>query len=144
MRPILNATDSINSDVTVSGLRLLEERKVTSRRQPKTDEEIEQEAISIINRGVVVLNNTDYPVVQLRLEAGIETDPKLLIFTYECIKFKPTYMEFQTNYTKPDQISVRQAKERLNVEFNGPWYFRTSNDEAFSPNLSIKVEKQIP
>jgi hypothetical protein len=32
MRPILNATDSINSDVTVSGLRLLEERKVTSRR----------------------------------------------------------------------------------------------------------------
>lgn len=107
MRPILNSTESTSSNGTSSGLRLLEELKVTSRRQLKTDKEIEQEAIDIINRGIVVVNNTEYPIVQLQLEPGIETDPKLLNFTYKCVKFKPNYMEFQTNYAEPDQISAR-------------------------------------
>ena len=65
----------------------------------KSDELIEQEAIEIINRGIVVINNTDFPIVDLQIIAGIETDPQFLNFTYECIKFKPTYMEFQTYYS---------------------------------------------
>ena len=36
----------------------------------KTQKEIEQEAIEIINRGIVVLNNTNFPVVELQLIAG--------------------------------------------------------------------------
>ena len=40
----------------------------------KTENDIEKEAIEIINRGVVVINNTDFPLVDLQLLAGIETD----------------------------------------------------------------------
>lgn len=63
MRPILNSTESNTSNTASSGLRLLEELEVNSRRLLKTELEIEQEAIEIINRGIVVLNNTNYPLV---------------------------------------------------------------------------------
>lgn len=63
MRPILNSTESNISNTASSGLRLLEELEVNSRRLLKTELEIEQEAIEIINRGIVVLNNTNYPLV---------------------------------------------------------------------------------
>lgn len=63
MRPILNSTESNISNTASSGLRLLEELEVNSRRFLKTELEIEQEAIEIINRGIVVLNNTNYPLV---------------------------------------------------------------------------------
>lgn len=63
MRPILNSTESNISNTASSGLRLLEELEVNSRRFLKTELEIEQEAIEIINRGIVVQNNTNYPLV---------------------------------------------------------------------------------
>lgn len=71
----------------------------------------------------------------MKILPGIDSLAQFMNFTYECIKFKPTYMEFQTNYSFVDQISVREAKENLKANFYGPWYFRTSTDEAFSPDI---------
>ena len=39
--------------------------------QEKTEE---KEAIAIVNRGLVFLNNTDFPLVELRMIPGNETE----------------------------------------------------------------------
>lgn len=70
-------------------------------------------------------------MVQLQLIPGIETDPSFLKFTYECIKFQSTYMEFQTSFNNTDQISIKESKEFIRVDFYGSEYFRTSTDETF-------------
>ena len=49
-----------------------------------------------------MVNNTNFSLVDLQLEPGTETDPMFLNFTYKCISFKPTYMEFQTYFNYLD------------------------------------------
>ena len=82
--------------------------------------------------------------MKLELVPGIETDQQYMNFTYECIEFKPTYMKFQTYYEYFDQISVNKFKEQLKVQFYGPSYFRTKNDETFPQNVIIEIQKQVP
>ena len=52
--------------------------------------------------------------------AGNDTDPQVLNFTYDCVKFNELYMDFQMNYSFVDEISIRDYKDRLKVYFYGP------------------------
>jgi hypothetical protein len=41
------------------------------------------------------------------MNAGNQTDPTLLNFTYVCVAFKETYMDFTVNYTNFTEVSTK-------------------------------------
>ena len=41
------------------------------------------------------------------MSPGNETDPTLLKFTYVCVAFKETYMDFKINYTYFNEVSIK-------------------------------------
>jgi hypothetical protein len=43
------------------------------------------EAITIVNRGLGLVNDTFVPVLNLKMNPGLETDPALLNFTWNCV-----------------------------------------------------------
>ena len=60
----------------------------------KTLVEETQEALEIVNRGLVFVNNTFKPILNLTMLAGIESDHRQLNMTWTCKDFKPTHMDF--------------------------------------------------
>ena len=76
--------------------------------------------MTIVNRGLVFVNNTDFPIVELRMIPGNETEARSVNFTYECISFKETYMEFKMYWSYFDEVSIKENKDSLKVYFYGP------------------------
>lgn len=81
---------------------------------------VDEEALEIVNRGLSFVNSALVPVVNLRMKPGLDTDEKLLDFSWNCTDFKPTYMEFAVNYTNYDEVSIRDYKDSLEISFNAP------------------------
>jgi hypothetical protein len=102
------------------------------------------QALAIVNRGLVVKNNTLMPVVQLTMKPGIQSDPGLLNFTWSCVEFTPFYMDFQINYTRHMNVSIHDFKDALKVDFVGNQYFRSqSNFEYIEQSVAV-LAKNVP
>jgi hypothetical protein len=78
------------------------------------------------------------------MKPGNETNPILLNFTYVCIAFKETYMEFRVNYTNFTEVSIKDSKDTLSAEFYGPQYFRTEADTTFRQDTKLEISKKVP
>jgi hypothetical protein len=115
-----NCTNSTNNSALCKSRRL--------QTAPLTPAEIKQQAIDISNLGLVVVNNTLQPVLQLHMLPGTETDPHFLNFTWTCVNFEPMYMDFQLNYTRYMNVSVHDFKDALQVNFVGHQYYRSASD----------------
>ena len=59
-----------------------------ARRLGADKKKLEEEAIEIINRGVVFVNGTQVPVVQLSIAPSEDAPPGMQSFTYSCVSFK--------------------------------------------------------
>jgi hypothetical protein len=73
-----------------------------------------------VNRGLSLVNNTLVPIINLIMKPGLETDSKMLDFTWNCTDFKPTYIDFSVKYTNYQNVSIRDYKDSLEVAFNAP------------------------
>jgi len=63
------------------------ENCVQGRRLEQTQEEKKKEAIEIVNRGLVYVNETVSPILDLMMIPGPESDINLLTFTWKCVDF---------------------------------------------------------
>jgi predicted RNA-binding protein with PUA domain len=63
------------------------------------DQEL-REALEITNRGMVRLNNTMQPIIQLDMLPGSDETDETIIkqFNWEVVDFKQEYMDFQLTY----------------------------------------------
>jgi hypothetical protein len=41
------------------------------------------------------------------MNAGNQTDPIVLNFTYDCVAFKETFMDFAVNYINFSEVSIK-------------------------------------
>ena len=57
------------------------------------------QALEIVNRGLVHVNHTEVPVVDLIMVPGLESNLTELEFTWECVEFHPDYLDFVLNFT---------------------------------------------
>lgn len=94
----------------------------------KTFEQETAEAVEIINRGLVTVNNTLLPILNLTMIAGIESDYTQLNMDWKCKDFKPTHMDFQVSYETYLNVSIHDYKDVLKVNINGPQYFRSAEN----------------
>lgn len=65
----------------------------------KLDQET-KEAVEIVNRGLVLVNETLWPILNLTMKAGIESNQSQLEMAWRCEDFKPLYMDFLVNYSQ--------------------------------------------
>ena len=69
----------------------------------KSSKEVEQEeAASIVNRGLIWTNNTAQPIVKLEVVPGLLSNYSMLNFTWNCTKVTPWYMDFEVDYEYKD------------------------------------------
>ena len=73
---------------------------------------------------MVRLNNSFFPVVELEMIPGLESNKSSLNFTWVCVDFQPLYMDFNINYTHFNAVSIFEAKDSLKVNFFGKQFFR--------------------
>ena len=66
------------------------------------------QSLEIMNRGMLKVNNTLVPVVNLEIIAGPESDKSALDFTWKCVDFKPDYMDFVLNFTYFGDVSTQE------------------------------------
>jgi len=59
-----------------------------------------------------------------------------LFFNWTCVDFKPTYMDFQLNYTFFEKVSINDFKDKLELKIYGIYYFR---DEQNNENIEESV-----
>ena len=64
------------------------------------------QALEITNRGILKINHTYTPVVNLEMVAGSDSNVTRLAFTWKCVDFKPEYMDFKLNFTFFDEVSI--------------------------------------
>jgi hypothetical protein len=94
-------------------------KPVESRRLQGVTEQQTKDAIDIVNRGLVYVDDKLVPVVELKMKPGTESELQDLDFTWKCVDFKPTYMDISMNYTRYQNVSVHDSKDFLEVKFNG-------------------------
>jgi hypothetical protein len=92
-----------------------------------TEWEKQQQAIEIVNKGLISVNTTMYPIVDLHMIPGIDSDERHLNFTWICINFTNTYMDFAVNYTEYSNVSIHDAKDVLEISYNGREYFKSED-----------------
>ena len=98
---------------------------------------MQRQAIEIVNRGLIKENATMYPVVDLHMIAGIDSDERQLNFTWVCINFTSTYMDFAVNYKQYTNVSIHDERDVLEVSYNGNGYFKCLDGQFFE-RASIK------
>ena len=76
--------------------------------------------MEIVNRGLVFVNNTFKPILNLTMLAGIESDRLQLNMTWSCQDFKPTHMDFSVRFESYPNVSIHDNKDRLQVNIHGP------------------------
>ena len=85
------------------------------------------QALEIVNRGFVQINNAKMPVVNLSIIPGPDSNLTELEFTWNCVNFDQNYMDFILNFTNVKGISIREGKDKLNVTFTGTKYFKNED-----------------
>ena len=58
----------------------------------------EQQAKQIVNKGRLVVNYTNQPIIDLEVIPGPESNATQLLFNWTCIAFTPNYMDFKLNW----------------------------------------------
>lgn len=134
-----NCTNKMANPDQCMNRRMLKANKVKSKQDQET-----LDAIEIINRGLVLVNNTIYPVIELEMDPSIDSDWNDLQFTWECTDFKPLYIDIKLNYTRFPSVSIHENKDKLTVKFNGHWYFKSRENNQFIEQLTSNVQKQVP
>ena len=89
-------------------------------------------------------NNTLEPIIELNMKPGLESNLEDLNFKWECIDFKPTYMDFQIYYERFMNVSIHDFKDALEVKFNGYHYFRSADNNEFIEESVAIIEKSVP
>jgi hypothetical protein len=74
---------------------------------------------------------------------SIESDERQLVFTWTCVNFTNTYMDFLLNYTQYNNVSIHDDPDILQVRFNGLKYFKSPDGQFFASTFLIK-EKKVP
>ena len=54
-----------------------------------------------------------YPIVDLSMIPSIDSDEKQLVFTWTCVNFTNTYMDFLLNYTEYNNVSIHDELDIL-------------------------------
>jgi hypothetical protein len=75
---------------------------------------------------------------------GIESNLQDLNFTWVCVDFQPTYMDFLVNYTHYSNVSVHEFKDQLQVKFNGIQYFRAKSTKETIEQTISTLQKVVP
>ena len=100
--------------------------------------------MTIVNKGIVRLNSTIYPVLDLQMvPGGIESDETKLKFSWECVDFKEHHIDFQLNYTYQDDVSIHEQKDLLQVNFIGKEYFKSEDGQMFEESV-VMQRKEVP
>ena len=84
-----------------------------------------------MNRALVNANETVSPILDLMMIPGLESDIDLLSFTWKCIEFQPTFMDFIVSYSRYQDVSIHQELDSLEVRFVGNQYFRSEDTNEF-------------
>ena len=66
------------------------------------------QSLEIMNRGLLKVNFTYVPVVNLEIIAGPDSDQSKLEFKWKCVDFKPDYMDFVLNFTNFGDVSINE------------------------------------
>ena len=82
-----------------------------------------EQALQIVNKGLVWINSTSFPVIQISVTPGENSDPDLLLFTWNCTKFTNKYMDIEFNWENVLEVSANDFKEKLKIVFFGKQYF---------------------
>ena len=56
------------------------------------------QALEIVNKGLVHINRTNVPIVDLVMVPGLESNLTELEFTWKCVDFHPDYLDFVLNF----------------------------------------------
>jgi len=120
------------------------ENCIKRRQLAKSLEEESKEATEIINRGLVFVDDIQQPILNLMMKPGLESDIDDLEFSWKCIDFKPSYMDFNINYTRYQNVSVHDYSDALEVKFNGYWYFRAADSNEFIEKSVSIISKPVP
>lgn len=91
----------------------IERRQLQGQAQNISDSERVKEAIEIVNRGLVFINESLYPVVELEMKPGNFSDWRDLNFTWSCVDFQPTYMDIMVNFTNYPNVSIHDYADFL-------------------------------
>ena len=57
------------------------------------------QALEIVNRGLIHVNRTNVPVVDLVMIPGLESNLTQLEFTWKCVDFHSDFLDFILNFT---------------------------------------------
>ncbi len=60
------------------------------------------------------------PVFDLKMKPGLETDPNLLNFTWNCVDFQSRYIDLKVDFFRYQYVSKREFKDMVEVYFNAP------------------------
>ena len=63
---------------------------------------------------------------------------------WKCKDFKPTHMDFQVSYETYLNVSIHDYKDVLQVNINGPQYFRSAENNMYIEQSEVVFEKIVP
>lgn len=73
-----------------------------------------------MNRGLVYSDDDQLePIIELIMKPGWQSELNDLDFSWKCVDFKPSHMDFDVNYTRYQNVSIHDTKDALEVKFNG-------------------------
>ena len=119
--PEFETKEYMRQNCTNGGICLEEHRRLTVKTSNTTTDLYQ--ALEIVNRGILKINNTFLPVVDLSMVPGSETNVTNLEFTWKCVDFKSEYMDFELNFSYFHEVSIQEFKDSLKVNFIGKQYF---------------------
>lgn len=83
-------------------------------------------------------------VIELEMQPSPESNYTDLEFEWTAVDFQPTYMDIEVNFTKYPNVSIHTVADRLQVHFNGHWYFRARQDNEFVEQSVAVISKHVP
>jgi hypothetical protein len=134
MRQNCTAADAINE------LCIKEDR----RNLQKEIKDESKEAVDIINRGIVYVDDKYEKILDIKMKPGLESNEEKLYFSWKCVDFKSTYMDFAVNYTYFDEVSVHDLKDSIEVIVHGYYYFRSVYNNEYIEQEKAIVVKPVP
>lgn len=73
-----------------------------------------------IGNKTVLINGTNYPILEITVIAGAFSEMKLLKFNWTFLNFSPTLMQLQLSFENPLLVSSNSAyPDKIKVKFHG-------------------------
>jgi len=60
------------------------------------------------------------PILEIELAPGAMSNRSMMNFTWECVEVTEFFIEFEINYTHPQEISIHFEKDYLKAKFTAP------------------------